>query len=243
MFSQPELTPYYPSIRDSTYSDEKISVIESNNVLKSAIKQNRYVPVNDTVKVNNNAATIFSEVVASNSLSITDLYQDEFHLGLETLIKQFTCELYASQQSADTIQVCPQSQKIVDNNLGYLPFEDGVRRTERLVSVVRNAQETLELEFFLKSSNERSLESLWGAVHELGAFKDSQLDETNLVLTINLQAYKKPSENATWRQMNPDPLVFFVVLPTVDQLVNRPNEIESMNFAYRSAKLLLVDSR
>ncbi|WP_225874559.1 hypothetical protein [Vibrio atypicus] len=82
-----------------------------------------------------------------------------------------------------------------------------------------------------------------GAVHELGAFKDSQLDETNLVLTINLQAYKKPSENETWRQMNPDPLVFFVVLPNVDQLVNRPNEIESMNFAYRSAKLLLVDSR
>ncbi len=162
MFSQPERTPYYPSIRDSTYSDEKISVIESNNVLKSAIKQNRYVPVNETAKVNNNAATIFSEVVASNTLSITDLNQDEFHQGLEALIKQFTCELYASQQSADTIQVCPQSQKIVDNNLGYLPFEDGVRRTERLVSVVRNAQETLELEFFLKSSNERSLESLWG---------------------------------------------------------------------------------
>ncbi|EGA70419.1 hypothetical protein VISI1226_00100 [Vibrio sinaloensis DSM 21326] len=243
LLAEPQREPHYPLLRDSIYSDEEIPVIESDNVLKTAIKENRFAPVIENEAINNNAAKVFAEVLQSRSLAIQDLQGEEFHRGLEMLIKQFTCELYASKQPKDSVQLCPLSNTIVDNNLNYLPFEYGRRTSERLTVTTTNASQTLELEFFLKSSNERSLESLWGAVHELGTFNGSTLDEANLVLTVNLQAYKKPADNQQWHSLHSEPLIFFVVLPSVEHLTARPNEVESMRFAYRSAKLLLVDSR
>ena len=243
MFSEPKREPYYPALRDTVYSDEDITVIESNNVLKTAIKSNQYVNVADLDEVNNNAAKVFAEVLNSSSVTVKDIQNKQFHKGLKTIIKQFTCELYASKQPADSVQLCPLDSKIVDNNLDYLPFEDGLRFTQRLSTTLNDDEDKLQLELFLKSTHERSLDSLWGAVHELGRFKNSQLSEDSLVLTINMKVYKKSDSNLRWMYLHPEPLVFFVVLPPVDLIINRPNEVESMDFAYRSAKLLVVDSR
>ncbi|WP_239424326.1 hypothetical protein [Vibrio galatheae] len=243
MFTSDARDPYYPLLRDSTYSEEEIAVIESDNVLKSALKHNHYVLVDDQNQVNQSVDKVFAEAIRNRAISITDLKDKPFHQGLETIIKQFTCELYASQQPSDSVQLCPQSNQIVDNGLGYLPFQEGLRFTQRIRTAEQNANDSLLLEMFLKSTHERPLNSLWGAVHELGHFKGSRLPAESLVLTVNLQAYKKDSNAHMWRYMHHEPLIFFVVLPSVDHLINRPNEIESMDFAYRSAKLLVVDSR
>ncbi|ERB62978.1 hypothetical protein N779_23280 [Vibrio coralliilyticus OCN008] len=120
MFSEPKREPYYPALRDTVYSDEDITVIESNNVLKTAIKSNQYVNVADFDEVNNNAAKVFAEVLNSSSVTVKDIQNKQFHEGLKTIIKQFTCELYASKQPADSVQLCPLDSKIVDNNLDYL---------------------------------------------------------------------------------------------------------------------------
>ncbi|MEZ8100923.1 hypothetical protein [Vibrio bivalvicida] len=243
LFFADEREPYYPLLRNSTYSGDDIAVIETDNVLKSAVKHNDFVLVEDGARVNQSVDKVFAEAINNHSVSVEDLKGEEFHQGLELIIKQFTCELYASQQPVDSIQLCPQSNQVVDNGLGYLPFEKGVRTAQRLSAIERNDEGTLQLELFLKSTHERPLESLWGAVHELGYFKGSQLPPESVVLTINLKAYKKDTNAHNWRYLHSEPLIFFVVLPSVDQLINRPNEVESMKFAYRSAKLLVVDSR
>jgi len=243
LFFADEREPYYPLLRDSIYSDEELTVIETDNVLKSAVRHNDFVLVEDEARVNQSVDKVFAEAINNHAVSVEDLKGSQFHKGLEQIIKQFTCELYASRQSHDTVQLCPQSNQIVDNGLDYLPFEQGLRTAQRLSTIKQNESDTLQLELFLKSTHERPLESLWGAVHELGHFKGSQLPPESLVLTINLKAYKKDNKAHTWRYMHPEPLIFFVVLPSVDHLVSRPNEIESMDFAYRSAKLLVVDSR
>lgn len=243
MFSPAERQPYYPQIRDVTYSDDDITVIESNNVLKAAIVHNEFVLVEDKHSVNQSFEQVFAEAIENQAVTVEDLKSEQFHLALEEIIKQFSCELYASQQASDSVQLCPQQNQIVDNSLDYLPFQQGLRFTQRISTIKQNEQNTLQLEMFLKSTHERSLDSLWGAVHELGKFKGSRLAPEQLVLTINLKAYKKSSSDHTWKYIYPEPLVFFVVLPSVDHLIQRPNEVESMAFAYRTAKLLIVDSQ
>lgn len=243
IFSAPERTPYYPLLSQSTYSSDDDEVISTDNVLKSAIKHNDYVMVEETSDVNDSVEKVFAEAINSHSVSTQDLKSDPFHRGVELIIRQFTCELYASQQPDNSVQLCPQNNQIVDNGLGHLPFVDGVRFTERLSTIEQSGDQSLQLELFLKSTHERSLQSLWGAVHELGYFKGSNLPAESLVLTINLTAYKKDNGAHNWKYMYPDPLIFFIVLPPADLILSRSNEIESMNFAYRSAKLLVVDSR
>lgn len=243
VFGSTQHQPYYPLLRDSHYSDEDVTVIETDNVLKSALKRNDYVPVEDRNRVSLSVDKVFAEAIDSHAVSVEDLKGSLFHDGVEQLIKQFTCELYASQQPKDSVQLCPQSNKIVDNAQGYLPFEQGLRAAQRISAIQSNSSNTFQLELFLKSTHERQLESLWGAVHELGAFKGSQLPPESLVLTVNLKAYKKDQQSQIWRYMHPEPLIFFVILPSVDHITSRPNEIASMAFAYRSAKLLVVDSR
>ncbi len=243
LFSKPERVPYYPQVRDVHYSSEEIPVIESDNVLKSAIKQNRFVDLTDQQGINRSTEAVFAEIMNSQALTTADLQSEWFHQGVAEIVKQFSCELYSSQQPAQSIQLCPQSNKVVDNDLGYFPFQDGLRYTERLSSTQVNPADSLQLELFLKSTHERTLDSLWGAVHELGAFKESTLSEESLVLTINIDAYKRNEASGQWQFMHPDPLIFFVVLPSADNILSRPNEVEAMNFAYRSSKLLVVDSR
>jgi len=242
-FSAPEREPYYPLLRDATYSNEEIAVIESDNVLKSAIKQNHVVAVAQTQEVETTFDKVFAEAEWSEGISLDDLKSEQFHDGLELLIKQFSCELYASKQPDDSIQLCPQSNKIVDNALAYLPFEDGLRMTQRLSTTQTNKDDTLQIELFLKSTHERPLESLWGAVHELGSFKGSTLSPDKLVLTVNLSAYKKESAAHTWRALYREPLIFFVAIPPVDAIANQPNEVASMNYSYNKAKLIVADSR
>tara|TARA_Y100001956_G_C4116298_1_gene185067 strand:+ start:276 stop:1046 length:771 start_codon:yes stop_codon:yes gene_type:complete len=234
--------PHYPTIRDAIYSSDGTTVIESNNVLKRAVKENRVIPLASKELVNSNAATLFAEIIGNRGIGPQDLYGSEFHYSLEQLIKQFTCELYASQQPEESIQLCPMTNEIVDNNLDYLPFVEGQRTTSRLAVSATNAPETLEVELFLKSTNERSLDTLWGAVHELGQFKGSALPSESLVLTVNLQAYKKVDVKHGWKELYKEPLIFFVILPSVEQLLNRQNEVESMRLAYRNAKIVLVES-
>lgn len=242
-FSPPEREPYYPLLSEATYSSEEIAVIESNNVLKSAIKQNVLISLEKQNEIETSFSKVFAEVENSEGFSFEDLKTPSFHQALKTVVQQFSCEVYASQQDANTIQLCPQNGEIVDNNLPYLPFKDGVRVIQRLAATELNGEGALQLEMFLKSTHERPLESLWGAVHELGRFKGSELAVESLVLTVNLSAYKKDAYAHAWRAAYHEPLIFFVVLPSVDEIADQPNEIASMAYSFNKAKLIAADSR
>lgn len=243
MFTSPERVPYYPEITGATYDNNETAVIETDNIFKSAIEQNRFIPVNDFGLINQVTDQVFVELENSPQFTYIDLQNALFHRGVESLIKQFSCELFASQQPRNSVQICPASEQIVDNNLGYLPFEQGTRAFHRLTVITRNQTNSQQLDFFLKSAHEKPLHSLWGAVHELGQFDGSTLAKDSLVLTTNLNGHKKDPTTGRWHEMYHYPLVFFVVLPSVEQIINRPDEVEAMDFAYRSAKLLVVDSR
>ncbi|MCY9845562.1 hypothetical protein [Vibrio caribbeanicus] len=234
---------HYPTLGLATFSDASVQLANSPNIVKSAIEHNEFVKIKNIDKVNRYIPRIFAEANLNEVVSINDLKNAPFHSALELIVKQFTCELYASMQPSNSVQFCPRDRDIVTNNLGYLPFKDGVRHNHRLVIEEKDANSTLHIELFLRSTLERPFESVWGAVHELGYFKGSRLDPESLVLTINLNAYKKSSKEHNWHLAHSEPLVFFVIIPTVKALTQRPNEMESMDYAYRSARILVVDSR
>lgn len=243
LLSKTDRQPYYPFFTYSVYSDADVSLIETNNVVAKAIRSNHYVRVSDIGAFNSNIDKVFSEALTSYSVSIDDIKTQGFHHGIESIIKQFACEVYVSQQPADSIQLCPLSKDVVDNNIPYLPFIDGLRVHHRLSKKVSVNSGDIEFEFFLRSTHERSLETLWGAVHELGSIPDSELPFDSLVLTINMNAHKKSDLDTRWRSLHHEPLVFFVMLPSVDLILQNKNEIASMDFAYEKALLLIVDSR
>ena len=242
-FELSKISDHYPTLNVATFSDENTQLDSSPNIIKSAIEHNEYVRVEDTQKVNQYIYKIFAEAELNEVVSINELKNNLFHSALELIVKQFTCELYASMQPSNSIQFCPRERDMVTNNLGYLPFKNGLRYNHRLVVEEKDTETSLHIELFLRSTRERSFDSVWGAVHELGYFKGSRLDPESLVLTVNLNAYKKSAKEHNWHFAHSEPLVFFVIIPTIKALIHRPNEIESMDYAYRSARILIVDSR
>ena len=110
-FTSSDIDPYYPLLTDSVYSDESLALIETNNIVIKALKSNRYVDVSNYQQVNNVAAIVFNEAEASSSVSIADIQTSHFHRMLESIIKQFACEVYASQQLENSVQFCPFQKK------------------------------------------------------------------------------------------------------------------------------------
>lgn len=233
----------YPPIKYATYTSDGDVLIESYNVVRSAITDNRWLPLNETNEINQQLDSLFPELEQASVLSFDDLAAPQFHQSVEKLVKSFSCELYASQQSKDSVQACPPSNEMAANGLNYLPFHKGARFEQRLTIQSLNSNQDMEMDLFLKSGAEKSLESLWGAVHTLGQFNSSTLSPNNLVLTVNLNVHKKSNAASTWQPMHRSPLIFFVALPTVEELLAQNNEITAMQYAYEHAKLLMVDSR
>ncbi|WP_367986496.1 hypothetical protein AB2S62_07950 [Vibrio sp. NTOU-M3] len=231
----------YPSLSDATYSKEELTVKETNNVLRSAIVNNRLVSLTATDMINQSMPVVFAE--AYDDSSKIALESQEFHRSLEELVKEFSCQLYASRQPTHTIQLCPASNQVVLNNLNYLPFTEGVWLTQRLSNYYESSQQPHMFELYLKSGIEKPLTSVWGAVHEAGYFPASEVNPRDLVLTIFLDSYNKTESQQPWQRLYREPLVFFVFLPPVDHILDHQNEVKAMDFAYNNARLLLVDSR
>ena len=240
-FSSTTRQPYYPLLSNSIFSDESLTLIETNNIVIKAIKSNRYVSVSDYQGVNDVANIVFNEAEVSSAVSISDVQNSLFHHALESIIKQFTCEVFTSKHTNSSIQLCPLSKNATKT--AALPFIDGIRLKHRLSTTIHNDLVGLEFELFLRSVQERSLDTLWGAVHELGKVPNSELSQDSLVLTVNMNIHKKNDSDRRWRSLHHEPLVFFVVLPPVESIWQSKNEIKSMNFAYEKAVLLIVDSR
>ncbi|WP_114785770.1 hypothetical protein [Vibrio tetraodonis] len=242
-FSSTTREPYYPRLSNSIFSDESLTLIETNNVVIKAIKSNRYVSVSDFQGVNDVAKIVFNEAEVSSAVSISDVQTSLFHHALESIIKQFTCEVFTSKHPNSSIQLCPLSKSATMSAEHALPFIGGIRLKHRLSTTIHNDPAGLEFELFLRSVQERSLDTLWGAVHELGKIPNSELAQDSLVLTINMNIHKKNDLDRRWRSLHHEPLVFFVILPPVESIWRSKNEIESMSFAYKKAVLLVVDSR
>jgi len=244
--SNPENDPShltYPPIKYTTYTSDGDVLIDSYNVVRGAITNNRWLPLSETSEINQQLDSLFPELEQTSVLSFEDLATSQFHDSVEQLVKSFSCELYASQQSTDSVQACPSNNDLAANGLSYLPFHKGARFEQRLAVQTLNATQDMEMDLFLKSGAEKSLESLWGAVHTLGQFNSSTLSPNNLVLTINMNVHKRFNEASTWQPMHSAPLIFFVALPSVEELLAQSNEITAMQYAYDHAKLLMVDSR
>ena len=143
---------HYPTLSLATFSDASVHLATSPNIVKSAIEHNEFVKIKNTDKVNQYIPRIFAEANLNEVVSISDLKNTTFHSALELMVKQFTCELYASMQPYDSVQLCPKDRDIVTNNLGYLPFKDGVRYNHRLVIEEKDANSTLHIELFLRST-------------------------------------------------------------------------------------------
>ncbi|WP_070970048.1 hypothetical protein [Vibrio sonorensis] len=244
LFIKPDPDPMaYPTLANSHYSGDEIPLNKTANVINSAVVAGRTVPISDKERVNQKLPLIFAEIGDRTSIRYQVLSEAGFHSAIKNLVTQYSCHLYASQQTRDTVQLCPPHHKLVDNEPGYLPFIDGYWFDHRMEVSHTNQNHGLQVDLFLKSGNERPLTSTWGAVHTLGPFDNNQFDEKQLVLTIHLKAYYKNGDAQVWSPMHHEPLIFFVLLPTKDHIAKQTNEIAAMDYSYQNAQLLVVDSR
>ncbi|WP_254068227.1 hypothetical protein [Vibrio aestuarianus] len=232
----------YSTLSEAYYSENELTVADNPNVVRSAVEQNHLVWTTDLKSVEDELPTLFPELNLHEQNSHPFDVQI-FHVALNHLIGRFGCELYSSVQNEDSVQTCDNQGTIAANNLGYLPFNKGKYLGERLQVHQQSNQQRFAIDLYLKSTFERSLDSVWGAVHTLGHFNHSQLSPDSLVLTVYLNSYTQNSENALWQPLHAEPLIFFVLLPNIDSILSQENEMAASDFSYNNSKLLLVKSQ
>lgn len=232
----------YSALSEAYYSEGELTIADNPNVVRTAIAQNHLVWTTDLKSVEDELPTLFPELnLSAQNSNLFDV--QAFHIALNNLVGRFSCELYSSVQSEDSVQTCDNHGTIAANNLGYLPFNKGKYLGERLQVHQQSNQHRFAIDLYLKSAFERSLDSMWGAVHTLGHFNHSQQSPDSLILTVYLNGYTQNSVNALWQPLHAEPLVFFVLLPNIDSILDQENEMAASDFSYNNSKLLIVRSQ
>ncbi|CAM2819443.1 hypothetical protein VIOR103205_04430 [Vibrio ordalii] len=238
--SKPENPRSYPLLSEATYSEDALSLADSPNIIRTAIEQNQSVTINDLNALTSQLPIVFPEL----NLHLAQEHSFDvrlFQSAVQQLVSQFACELYSSQQMPDSVQMCANDGRITPNNLGYLPFQQGKYLGERLTVHRHSQSQGVALELYLKSASERSLSSVWGAAHTLGRFRGSHFSSDSVVLTVYFEGHVL-DERHRWQAQYPEPLIFFLLLPSITTLTQQSNDASAAQFAVNNSQLLLVNS-
>ncbi|NAW97709.1 MULTISPECIES: hypothetical protein [unclassified Vibrio] len=243
--SKPKNPRSYPLLSEAIYSEDDLSLADNPNIIRTAIEENQSVTINDLNALTSQLPIVFPEL----NLHLEQEHSFDarlFQSAVQQLVAQFACELYSSQQMSDSVQMCANDGRVTPNNLGYLPFQQGKYSGERL-TVHRHSQpqgsqsQSVAVDLYLKSTSERPLSSIWGSTHTLGRFHGSHFSSDSVVLTVYFEGHVL-DERHQWQAQYPEPLIFFLLLPSITTLLQQGNDASAAQFAMNNTRLLLVDS-
>ncbi|WP_261599248.1 hypothetical protein, partial [Marinomonas sp. BSi20414] len=126
------------------------------------------------------------------------------------------------------------------NRREAMPFVSGQFTTNRIDAFIDDQNNHVSFHAYLKSTNEKSLDSAFGSVHELGTFFGKLADRRSLVLSIDLQTYQLNANGFRGEKINKIPYTYFVILPKAVDIAKQSNQELAGRFSVEKAKLLIL---
>ncbi|HFQ5100102.1 TPA: hypothetical protein ACGUU3_003388 [Vibrio vulnificus] len=228
----------YPRLATMRIEESQQLIASSNNMISYAIENGQSVSL-EYNQIKSMTPYIFRKEYFDSYVG-KKLNSPTFVKGLQAIVNEFACAEYRFRHRMPQSDSC--SGYVSDqNDKEKMPFVDGQFKSFRLEQHINSKRDGISYQFYLPSTSEKALDSIWGAVHELGTFFGRAFDPRQLVLSVYMQAY--PLNENGFRDGNPfydKPIVFFIVLPPAVEIFRQDNQIEGGQFAQDKAQLLIL---
>lgn len=234
-------TADYNNLAWVSIDDKGTRVYDTNNVLKVAIEDNRFIPLAYNTKWRDSAPELFPEIRTLSQYELDAYASPNLVKGIQKLVAEFSCATYRFNQNKPQTRSC-QGASFDNKKREGKPFQGGQYVDNRLTVSINNVSNSMpnrSYDIYLPSAKEKPLNSVWGAVHELGSFFVRQRDNKDTVLTIYIDAYRLDKDLERGKKVTDKPQVVFVVIPRASVIGRQSSEQAAANFAVKDAVLIV----
>ncbi|MGF1718917.1 hypothetical protein L4D20_02585 [Vibrio kyushuensis] len=251
LFLSPLSYADYPSLSSTTIDSNGTRLVDTNNVVKLAIEQNRFIPLRYNQKFKDHRADLFKEVEQLGEYELNAYVNSSLVRGIQNIVGEFACVSYRhysekpqASSCNDTSSISPSNSK--ENNVSShsklegKPFIYGQYVNNRLTTTLNNISiPARSYDLFLPSAQEKPLNTIWGAVHQLDSSRIFNNDTKPTVLTVYIDAYKMNQDGERTDNVIEGAQVILVVVPRVSEIALREDEKSARDFAINHAKVIV----
>lgn len=217
-------------------SGESVSA-RANNVSR-AIERADAIPLSETYRLKELSQYLFPSSVYGDSYLQNKLASDGFTQALGNVVKQFGCAEYRFRHDLPESTGCLNGSS---NQKEAMPFVSGQFTSNRIESFIDDQSNNINFHAYLKSTNERSLDSAFGSVHELGTFFGRLAGRQSLVLSIDLQTYQLNANGFRGDKINKKPYTYFLILPKATDISKQASQEEAGGFSKSRSRILILN--
>lgn len=226
----------YPRFSDAILwpSGESVSAKPSN--VSRAIEKASTIPLEYTNSIKGMKQYLFPKSVYGDSYIQEKLASRAFSQAISNVVKQFACAEYRFRHDLPESTGC---QNASSNQKEAMPFVSGQFTTNRIEAVIDDQNSGISFYAHLKSTDEKSLKSAFGSVHELGTFFGKAADRRSLVLSIDLQVFQLINK-FRGEKINQSAYTYFLILPKAVDIARQANQESAGEFSIRNSKILIL---
>ncbi|WP_434997872.1 hypothetical protein ACRZ5S_03170 [Vibrio scophthalmi] len=231
----------YSNLAWSIMDSQGRRVYDTDNVLKAAIEQDRFIPLRFDNEFKDAAPDLFKQIDVMGQFELDAFASKALVKGIQTLVEEFACatyRYYAHKPEARKCDAEAQDKRTKE----AMPFQDGQfikRRLEVTTNSIRSSFPNRSYDIYLPSVQQAPLTIVWGAVHELGSFFVHQRSRNDTVLTIYIDGYKLNTDGERSKRITAKPEIVFVVLPKASKIGQQKSQTEAAKFALADADFIV----
>ncbi|MBJ7556678.1 hypothetical protein [Marinomonas spartinae] len=216
-------------------SGESVSAKPSN--VSRAIEKATMIPLAYTSNIKDMEQYLFPKSVYGGLYMQNKLASHGFVQVLSNVVKQFGCAEYRFRHDLPKSTGCQNGSS---SHKEAMPFVSGQFTTKRIESVADDKHSGVSFYAYLKSTDEKSLKSAFGSVHELGTFFGKAPDRHSLVLSVDLQAFQLNSNMFRGKKINQYAYTYFLILPKAIDIARQANQEAAGAFSVKHARLVVL---
>ncbi|EHH3080649.1 hypothetical protein KCU40_003374 [Vibrio vulnificus] len=225
----------YPNWSVAAVGDQMMST--SNNIITKAVEGGHTVKLINIRKFREYSKVIFAENEYGSYMS-SKLSTPEFYSGLVEIIGFYICTEYRYRNKLKVADKCEQGQ-LSSDEVEKMPFLNPPYLHSRLTHHSDSVRSGVGYEYYMENGSARTTDSALYPVHQMGTFFGRQFDSKQIVIKINILAYKLDPQG--FRVNGPilsTPSTVIAILPTPVQITRQSNQNAAREFGINNTQLI-----
>lgn len=231
----------YSNLAWSIMDSKGQRVYDTDNVLKAAIEQDRFIPLRFDNAFKNAAPDLFKQIDVMGQFELDAFASKALVNGIQTLVGEFACATYRHYAHKPEARQC--NGEIKDKRTKEaMPFQDGQFIKQRLTittNSIRTGFPNRSYDIYLPSVQQAPLTIVWGAVHELGSFFVHKRERNDTVLTVYIDGYNLNTDGERSKRITAKPEIVFIVLPKASKIGQQNSQKDAAKFALADADFIV----
>jgi len=242
-FAQAYTSGNYPRLAQVTIPGEQTTFSQGNHPITYAVENSMAIPLLNQTALNAD----WQYVMPQNQFNSDYLYRRLNSMALvqaiSPVIRDVVCAEYRFRHRQVSSSHCNSAVKQHNGPIEGMPFVSGSFTDSNAINDYDDRKNRLSYEAYLPSSQQYSLKTLEGSIHELGTFFGRFASNRSLVLTMRVNIYTIDRDGFRGAPLNRAPLQLWIVLPSAQKLSQQSHQAQAANYALKNAQLLIIGKR